>query len=133
MRSRQNQAPISNFGIASLLTIFIVLCLVVFAALSLSTAKNDYNHSDSFATHKAAYYEASNESERIVQIIAQHSDAGAEKINRLIRKQNMDIEVTIDDGIASWSAAISDSQELYVELDIESMKIKSWSEVSTES
>jgi len=57
MKDRKTPAPMTNIGIASLLVIFLVLCLVVFAALSLSTATNDYKQSLKQAQHVTEYYE----------------------------------------------------------------------------
>lgn len=57
MRSKRPQAPAAGIGIASLLVIFIVLCLVVFATLSLSTAMNDHRQSQKMADHVTEYYD----------------------------------------------------------------------------
>ncbi|MBQ0018409.1 MAG: hypothetical protein KBS63_04240 [Clostridiales bacterium] len=57
MNKRKVSAPASNIGIASLLVVFLVLCLVVFATLSLSTALNDYSQSQKQAQHVTEYYE----------------------------------------------------------------------------
>lgn len=46
-----------NIGTASLLVVFLTLCLVAFAMLSLSTAKNDYEFSKKLAERTTVYYE----------------------------------------------------------------------------
>ena len=45
-----------NIGTASLLVVFLTLCLVSFAMLSLSTAKSDYEFSQKLAQKTTAYY-----------------------------------------------------------------------------
>ena len=45
-----------NIGTASLLVVFLTLCLVAFAMLSLSSAKNDYEFSRKLADRTTAYY-----------------------------------------------------------------------------
>lgn len=55
-----------NIGSSSLLVIFLILCLVTFAILSLSSARSDYSFSERLAEHKEEYYEASERAEMIV-------------------------------------------------------------------
>jgi hypothetical protein len=55
--------PVTNIGTVSLLMIFIVLCMVIFAALSLSGAAADYRFSEKLATQNSLYYEASDKAE----------------------------------------------------------------------
>ena len=65
MKDKQ-QSYFVNIGSSSLLVIFLILCLVTFAILSLSSAKSDYTFSERLAKHKRAYYEASARAEDIV-------------------------------------------------------------------
>lgn len=59
-----------NIGASSLLVVFLVLCIATFAGLSLSAAKSDENAATQLAERRSAYYEASNRSESLVQLIA---------------------------------------------------------------
>lgn len=52
-----------NIGTSSVLLIFIVLCLVSFAVLSLSSAVSDYRISQKVSSHTMDYYNACNEAE----------------------------------------------------------------------
>lgn len=52
-----------NVGTSSILFIFVVLCLVSFATLSLSSAVSDYKMSKKVADNTKAYYEACNVAE----------------------------------------------------------------------
>ena len=47
-----------------MLVIFLTLCMVIFAVLSLSSAVKDYNYSQKNAARTTAYYEACNAAER---------------------------------------------------------------------
>ena len=49
--SKQKNFPITNIGSVTLLMIFIVLCMITFAALSLSSAASDYQTARKSATH----------------------------------------------------------------------------------
>ena len=51
-------APFLNIGTSSFLVVFLVLCLVTFAILSLTTSRSDYNLAEKAAARKTAYYEA---------------------------------------------------------------------------
>lgn len=57
MNKEKRKFGFVNMGTASLLVVFLTLCLVAFAMLSLSTAKNDYEFSKKLAERSTAYYE----------------------------------------------------------------------------
>ena len=61
--SNRRKFPITNIGSVTLMMILIVLCMVTFAALSLSTAVSDHQAAKKSATHVHDYYEASNQAE----------------------------------------------------------------------
>lgn len=65
MKDKQ-QSYFVNIGSSSLLVIFLILCLVTFAILSLSSARSDYSFSERLAEHRKEYYEASERAEMIV-------------------------------------------------------------------
>lgn len=52
-------SPVTNIGSVSLLMTFIVLCLAVFATLSLSGSVSEYQYSQKVAGHNQDYYQAS--------------------------------------------------------------------------
>ncbi|MDE6891761.1 MAG: hypothetical protein K2P50_08205 [Lachnospiraceae bacterium] len=68
MKDKQ-QSYFVNIGSSSLLVIFLILCLVTFAILSLSGAKSDYTFSERLAEHKKVYYDVSSRAEEIVSEI----------------------------------------------------------------
>lgn len=66
MNPKKVQATFMNPGASSLLVIFLVLCIAIFATLTLSGAQSDYSFSRELAAHQTAYYNASNQSEHIL-------------------------------------------------------------------
>ncbi|MBR6627630.1 MAG: hypothetical protein IKL04_06615 [Lachnospiraceae bacterium] len=66
MKTQQTKSTFMSPGAASLLTVFIVLCIAVFATLTLSGAKRDYTYSQQTAAGRMAYYEACNLSESVL-------------------------------------------------------------------
>lgn len=65
----KQQSYFVNIGSSSLLVIFLILCLVTFAILSLSSAKSDHSFSQRLARHRQIYYEASAKAEETVEEI----------------------------------------------------------------
>ena len=63
MQRDKKQAPFVNIGSSLLLVIFLVLCLVTFATLSLSSARSDYSFSSRAAQRRTDYYQACNVAE----------------------------------------------------------------------
>lgn len=88
-------------GGSSLLTIFAVLCLSVFALLSLSTAQAEQRMADASAQAVSAYYEA---------------DCLAEEIFARLRGGEAVPGVREEADIYTYSCPISESQTLMVEL-----------------
>lgn len=67
MNKEKQKFGFVNIGTASLLVVFLTLCLVAFALLSLSTAKSDYEFSQKLAERTTAYYETISESEHLTE------------------------------------------------------------------
>lgn len=88
-------------GGSSLLVIFAVLCLTVFALLGLSTVKANSRLSDASAEAVAAYYAA---------------DCQAEEIFARLRSGEMPEGVAADGNTYFYTCPISDTQALQVEL-----------------
>ena len=65
MKEKKVSYPPINIGTSFMLVIFILLCMVSFAILSLSSALRDYDYSKQTADRTTAYYEACNEAEEI--------------------------------------------------------------------
>ena len=54
-QSEKAPAPFFNIGASSLLVIFLILCLVTFAILTLTSAKSDADFAEKLAYHKTNY------------------------------------------------------------------------------
>ena len=105
-------------GVSSLLVIFAVLCLTVFALLSVSTVQADRTLSDKAAAAVGGYYRAENAAERTLALLrAGERPEGVKEVN----------------GIYCYSHPISDTQTLVVEvkLDGTEYEILRWQAVST--
>ena len=62
-QSEKAPAPFFNIGASSLLVIFLILCLVTFAILTLTSAKSDADFAEKLAHHKTNYYASCNTAE----------------------------------------------------------------------
>ena len=115
-RKRKNfdQAPL--IGGSSLLVIFAVLCLTVFAVLTVSSALADKRLGDASAEHVRAYYEA---------------DLKAEEILAGLRSGTVPEGVSGENGKYSYTVGISPVQELYVEVEVQGndYKVSRWQSV----
>lgn len=115
--------PIANIGSVSLLMIFIVLCMVTFAALSLSTSAADYHSAETLADHTTAYYKASNKAEKKLADIDQvlkncyQRSTDTDSYYNLVKKE-LGITDSSDPLTYSYQIAVSKSQNLSVELTI---------------
>ena len=67
MNGNKKHSPVVNIGSSLLLVIFLVLCLVTFATLSLSSARSGF--SSRLAERKTDYYRASSQAETILDQI----------------------------------------------------------------
>ena len=109
--------------------ILIVLCMVTFAALSLSTAVSDHQAAEKSTAHVHDYYEASNQAEEQLASIdevlqtAWRDTPDQASYYDLIRAHYADATgVSLsetDSGMTlSWKNDLSDSQALQVSLDV---------------
>ena len=114
---RKENIFVPTIGGTSLLVMFAVLCLTVFALLTLGTVQADRRLSDASLKASLDYYAA---------------DVRAETIFAQIREGNVPENVTVEDNIYSYSCPISDRQVLMVQLSREgsSWKVLQWQAVS---
>ena len=116
MRARERFSP-PVVGGSSLLVIFAVLCLTVFALLGLSTVQADRRLSDASAEAVRAYYEA---------------DVQAETVLAQLREGQVPEGVAVNGEFYAFGCPISDTQELLVQLrrSGETWEFLSWKAVS---
>ena len=103
MDKRERFAPPAVGG-SSLLVIFAVLCLTVFALLSLSTVQADRRLADASVEAVSAYYRA---------------DCQAEAVLARLRDGQLPEGVTVDGDVYVYTCPISDTQSLEVQVRLE--------------
>ena len=115
MRKQRMETPL--VGGSSLLIIFAVLCLTVFALLGLSTVQANDRLSRVSAQAAADYYAA---------------DCEAESILATLRRGEVPADVTVEDDLYSYICAISETQELHIQvrLTADDWEILQWQAVS---
>lgn len=112
--NKKRKMTFTTVGGSSILTIFAVLCFIVFALLSLSTAKANRNLADQSVRAVNLFYEADTEAEEILAALR----AG----------EYPDGVTTEGRGIYSYACPIGDSQELQVRvlIDGEQYQVLRW-------
>ena len=130
-QSEKAPAPFFNIGASSLLVIFLILCLVTFAILTLTSAKSDADFAEKLAHHKTNYYAACNTAEstldEIDAVLAdawQLSDTAAvfteieTQVTALDSREQLQfsMDFTQSEPTVSYAVAIDDKQNLCVTL-----------------
>ncbi len=116
--NKQKKRGFASVGVSSLLVIFAVLCLTVFALLSLSTVRADRTLSEQSARAAESYYRA---------------DRAAEETLARLRAGEYPEGVTETDGVFTYTHPISETQTLVVSVQVEGTEydILRWQAVST--
>ena len=116
------QGSFVNVGSSLLLVTFLVLCLVTFATLSLSSAVSDKSFSERMAKRKTLYYQAVSQAEEILaDIDAKLSESdGAGRTFAASNFQSIDSSITYDAGdqILKYQVPVGEGQALFVSLKI---------------
>lgn len=99
--------PKAGVGVASILLIVAVLCMTVFASLSLLTAKNDAELTEKTVAASAAYYEADALAQQRIADVADFIATGESLPDGVAREEN---------GF-SFTQPVSDGLGIYVRLD----------------
>lgn len=117
MREKAKFAP-PAVGASSLLVIFAVLCLTVFALLSIATVRADGRLAEQTRAAVTGYYEA---------------DCQAEAVLAQLRAGKIPNGVTCEGNVFTYACPISQTQALKVQVKIEgaSYEILRWQAVST--
>lgn len=115
----KGRMPMPAVGGSSLLVIFAVLCLTVFALLSLSTVQAGGRLSDHAAQAVLDYYQADSEAEQILACLR--------------RGEVPDGVEDVGDGLYRYACPISDTQTLQVEVRLQGADytVLRWQAVST--
>ncbi|WP_343209936.1 hypothetical protein [Anaerolentibacter hominis] len=120
MRKKQ---PGVSVGTSSILVVFTLLCLITFAALSLVSANADYRLSAQLADRTSAYYEASNQAEKllasmddVLEECYENASSQEEYLQLAMERltdQNRQFSMT-GDNMCSFEVMINETQNLFV-------------------
>ena len=131
-RKKRGSYPGIQIGTSYLLVIFVILCLVTFTTLSLSSAKRDQSYSQQLAGRETAYCEAN---AKAAQIMAQIDDAFA-KEDPVFAIRQIEGVTAEEDGAnldISYVVPVTDSQNLEVEILVKgTQKVVKWKESASE-
>ena len=108
-KNKKNSYPPVNLGTSFMLVIFIILCMVIFSVLSLSSAIKDQNYSIKNAERTLAYYNANNKAEEyLAQIDHILSDTDSfDALKDKLLKMN-------DNHTFSWNTENDETLQYYV-------------------
>lgn len=115
---KKNRRIILNTGTTSLILIFTVLALVVFALLSLSSANAQWKMAQKMAERATQYYEAENEAQRILHQVGTRLDelaSGNGEEAFLAQAGQIAEEIaglTWEDGKICWETTVSEKQRI---------------------
>lgn len=136
-RVKQNTRQSSgiNIGSASIIMVFSVLCLTVFAVLTFVTANNEYKLSAKSADQVKAYYAADESATetmaQIENIVKTTNSYGL--ITNEVSGLGVTTETSGGNLILSYTEKMDDYQELHVKLlfDGSKLSVKQWKLVNT--
>ena len=116
----KQKMPGVGVGTISLIMIFSVLCLTVFAMLTLSTSNAEKILADKTSSFVKGYYEADSRATKIrAQILESYAEGSyPDSVEGVSIAYEHDDEVTI----ASYACLVNDVQQLLVELKLENDK-----------
>lgn len=123
-----------SIGFSSIIMVFIMICLVTFAALSILTANSDYRLSQKMADKTSAYYQADSTARNMAYQVNQsltslyencadanefYNDINTEFIITDMPDKVYDFSVNYENEVPtiSYKVIISDVQTLYVSLE----------------
>lgn len=140
--AKQENGYRANIGSSSLILIFIVMCLVTFGMLSLTSAKNNLNLAERNADAVKEYYRADREGEAFYGMVADAVTAACSRTEVAAEREKL-LKASLggyyqDDGkIAAMETAMKRAQALHVELrpvltGEGSVKVAEWKVIQTE-
>lgn len=156
MKSDKQQSSFVHIGSSSLLIIFLVLCLVTFAILSISSASSDYSFSERLAERKSQYYDASAKASQVLDEIdaklaelagANHTNGKASYMDQVISAfrditingVSISCEASNGEALISYQVPTNDKQVLDIKLHVTDYtqssayyEVKSWRILSME-
>lgn len=138
--AKQESGFKANIGSSSLILIFIVMCLVTFGMLSLTSAKSDLSLANRNADAVTEYYRADTEGEAFYRMVAGEvktacaNGTGHEERLAMLEKA---LGEYYRDGVAVTEVAMERAQALHIELEPDlngegSVRVVKWNVIQTE-
>ncbi len=126
MHENKVKTPAANIGSSLLLVIFLILCLVMFATLSVTTARSNYLLSQREAERVTVKTAADNASQQVLAALPSLCENADTASTETVTTTVGDISVAImpqENGhtVFSWQISISDTQALSVAVDLPSL------------
>lgn len=113
-----------NIGIISFMVVFVILCLMTFAILSLVSARSNVNTIQKSIEHSAQYYELSSEGEKTLKTIDdylytqyQNTSSSQEYFNKVRQITQIIDNSQLNEHILSYNIQNND-QQLHIEIEI---------------
>lgn len=130
MQSERKSSGI-NIGSASIIMVFAVLCLTVFAVLSFITANSEYKLAVKSANSVKDYYAADTAASEVVASISTMADAtngSFTEMSKQLTKAGFETENTTSGLVISFKEKVSDTQDLSVNVtfDGKNIIVNSW-------
>ena len=141
---KKTSRPLLTTGTSTLLLIFVSLCLLTFAVLSLLSARADRNLSRKSAERTSAYYKACNQAEdrlgetdQMLEKLWQET-AGEKAYFQAVREAFEDMDFDEENHTLSFSVPLTDTQVLAITLKLQTPEpgsafytITGWKTVNT--
>lgn len=133
-KKKQESWPGFQIGTSYLLVIFVILCLVTFAALSLSSALKDQSYTRKAAEHQTSYASAcSDASSRLADIDqALHASDPYEALQRI---EGISTDIQDDGWLITWEVPVTASHHLEIAVMADpangTRRIVSWKEAAS--
>lgn len=117
-------------GGVTVITVFVVLCMTIFAVLSLITARTDANNSRKRVAAVENYYTADCEAtDKLGDITVITANSSITDLDEALRQNGFGFTVQEDLRIVSYNVDIDENQRICVEISIDSkrqIKILKW-------
>ena len=138
MKYKKTTYPPINIGTSLMLVVFMVLCMVVFAVLSLSSALKDADYSQKNALRTSRYYEANNQAEELlaqIDAILAGTTSPDARIQKLQALEGVAVSEEASALLITYSVPIDEDEVLQVTLTTvsqpeERYRIQAWTQCS---
>lgn len=140
MQKERKEIKVTNIGSSMLLIIFLILCLLMFATLSLSAARSNALASRQNAARQTLHYGASNASQEILALLPEILKQPENDRMASTSAGDIPIHTAVSDNghtTLAWQISFTDGQALAVALDIADtdncadFTVTQWQTVST--